>query len=222
MATEVEQQRALRRRRRRERQAVVFGSLITGLAVIGLGAAASYTGALDLPFLERDFASPAPEAVGATAVVPCPPEGALPVAYSEVQVDVLNGAGVVGLAGQTADQLTGRGFAVLTTDNYPTTVPGTGQLLFGASGVVAAHTLAAHLVDPVLVLDLREDASVDLVLGEGFDTLIDVEAVTLDPEVPLEPPAGCVPLDEALTTAVPAPVPPEVETDEGAEEPAEG
>lgn len=210
-----DQQRTLRRRRRRERQAVVFGSLVAGLAVAGLGAAATYTGALDLPFLQREFASPAPEAGTAVSPPPCPAEGTLPVPYTDVQVTVLNGAGIAGLAGQMQGDLTGRGFTVLGTDNYPTGLPGTAQIMFGAQGVAAAYTLAAHLTEPVLVLDLREDATVDLVLGEAFDVPVPLESVPLDPETPLTPVEGCVPLEEALTTAVPAPVPPE---EEGAEE----
>lgn len=209
--TSPEQQRALRRRRRRERQAVVFGSLVAGLAVVGLGAVASYTGAVELPFLEREFASPPPAAVADAAPAPCPAEGALPVAYSEVQVNVLNGADVPGLAGQTVEQLTARGFTTLTADNYPTTVGGTGQVLFGAQGVAAAYTLAAHLNEPILVLDLREDATVDLVLGTEFTALAPAEAVPLDPEVPLEGTPTCLPLEEALTSAVPAPAPAEGE-----------
>ncbi|NCT92349.1 LytR C-terminal domain-containing protein [Cellulomonas sp. APG4] len=224
--TTTDQQRALRRRRRRERQAVVFGSLIAGLAVAGLGAAATYTGALDLPFLEREFASPAPEAGASTSPPPCPAEGTLPVPYTDVQVTVLNGAGIAGLAGQVQGDLASRGFTVLGTGNFPTSLPGTAQIMFGAQGVAAAYTLAAHLTDPVLVLDLREDATVDLVLGEAFDVPVPLESVALDPETPLTPVEGCVPLEEALTTAVPAPAPPEDEaaedgaTDEGAEEDA--
>ena len=40
-----------------ERQAVVFGLLIAALAVVGLGALAVYTGAIDAPF-DRPLSSP--------------------------------------------------------------------------------------------------------------------------------------------------------------------
>lgn len=213
-----DQQRALRRRRRRERQAVVFGSLIAGLAVAGLGAAATYTGALDLPFLEREFASPAPEAGTVTAPPPCLAEGTLPVPYTDVQVTVLNGAGIAGLAGQVQGELSSRGFTVLAAGNFPTSLPGTSQIMFGAQGVAAAYTLAAHVPEPVLVLDLREDATVDLVLGETFGVPVPLDSVPLDPETPIASVEGCVPLEEALTTAVPAPVPPEEETADGGAE----
>ena len=53
--SDADRARALRRRHMRERQAVVFGVLLAALAVIGLGAAAVYTGSLSLPFVEEEF-----------------------------------------------------------------------------------------------------------------------------------------------------------------------
>lgn len=207
MPTAAEQQRNLRRRHRRERQAVVFGSLVAGLAVAGLGAVAAYTGALDVPFLDREFSSPTPEPGVIAKPAPCPPQDTLPVGAATIKVTVLNGGGAAGMAGTTANELEARGFTVLDTGNFSPKVPAVAQIMFGAEGVAAAYTLAAHIPDPVLVLDLREDATVDLVIGTQFAAPVPVDAVTLDPEVPLVPGPGCIPLDEALQDAVPAPTP---------------
>jgi len=201
-----DRQRALRRRRKHERQAVIFGSLVAALAICGLGAAAVYTEALSLPFLERELTSPPPEAVVEAAPVPCPAADALPVPFNTIEVNVFNGSGRSGLAGSTSTALTGRGFLVLTTDNYPARISSNVQINFGQAGIAAAYTLAANVHDAVLVLDLREDATVDLVLGEEFDELIEFSAVALDPALPLEGVPGCVPLAEALAVAKPAPV----------------
>ena len=194
-----ERARQLRRRHRRERQAVVFGGMVAAMAVAGLGAAAVYTGVVDAP-VARGFTvltEPAPT----IAAPPCPPEGALPVTYAETQVRVLNGAGTAGLAGEVANELLARGFVVNATDNFPGGFEGTTLVRFGEPGLRAAFTLAAQLEAPILELDLRADATVDLVLGRSFTTLVDPTVVALAPDQPLAAPAGCVPLEQALQTA---------------------
>lgn len=185
-----------------ERQAVIFGVLLAALAVAGLGAAAVYTGTLGVPSLSRGFSSPAP-AAGVTAP-PCPPEGAAPVPYAQVTVNVFNGAKVLGLAAQTATALTSRGFAVATTANSSETVTGTARIRFGAAGVAAAYTLAAQLSKAVLVLDARADATVDITVGTGYTGLIAADAITLDPAVPFAAPTGCLPISQ-ITLPPPPP-----------------
>lgn len=205
---DAERERRLRRRRVHERQAVVFGTLLTGLAVAGLGSVAVYTGAVSAPFLQREFSSPEPEDTG-TAVppAPCPPEGTLPVAPASVQVNVLNGADRPGLAGETSSELTARGFTVLSSGNYPATLPEPARLVFGELGIAGAYTLAHQLDLPVMVMDTRQDATVDLVLGESYTALLDAGSVVVDPALPLVGVAGCVPLEEARANALPAAVP---------------
>ncbi len=209
--------RTLRRRHQAERQAMVFGGLVAALAVVGLGALAEYTGAIDVPLLSRPFSSPTEAAPTGVALPdpPCPPEGALPLEYSAVTVNVLNGSERAGLAGITGDQLTGRGFTVGATGNYPNIdVPS--ELLFGTEGISAAYTLAAQLDGPALILDTREGASVDLVLGADFAGLVEAETVDLDPTLELVGVAGCVPADQI--TPVPGPTPTEEAADEATDE----
>lgn len=194
-----ERARQLRRRHRRERQAVVFGAMVAAMAVAGLGAAAVYTGVVSAPFA-REFTTlttPAP----AIAAPPCPPEGTLPVTYAETQVRVLNGAGTAGLAGQVGSELVARGFVVTATENFAGGYAGTSLIRFGEAGLRSAYTLAAQLEAPVLELDRRADATVDLVLGSSFTTMLDPTVITLAPDQPLAGPPGCVPLDQALQTA---------------------
>lgn len=199
----------VRRRRRRERQAVVFGSLLAGMSITALVAAAVYTDVLDVPFLARDFTSPEPTPEAIRPDPPCPSDGALPVAYESIEVQVLNSTDRRGLAGTSGQSLAARGFVVTGTGNAPGgAYPGTAQIVFGAASVDAAYTLAAHVPDPELVLDRREDATIDVVLGETYQQLAQPETVTLDPAVPLEGVAGCVPLEQALQTARPEPTAP--------------
>jgi hypothetical protein len=204
---DLERERVLRRRHRRERQAVVFGLLIAGLAVGALGAVAVFTGGIDAPF-SRPFTTRAPDPVESAAPPPCPPDGTLPVAYGSVQVNVLNATNRAGLAAATAESLTARGFVVLATGNSPSPVPGVARINFGAAGVAAAYTLAAHVEGARLLLDNRPDATVDLAVGEEFVTLLDPTVVTLDPNAPLAGVEGCVPLDQAQVGVAPPPADP--------------
>ncbi|WP_129337665.1 LytR C-terminal domain-containing protein [Cellulomonas endophytica] len=194
--------RQLRRRHRHERQAVVFGVLLAVLAVAGLGSAAVYTGALSMSFLDRPFSTPSAAPTEAAAAVACPPQGALPVPYGQIQVNVYNGTGRAGLAAATAAELAGRGFAVASTGNSDS-YAGTARVTAGASGVAAAYTLAAQVQDAVVVLDARADATVDLALGGAFGALVDPAAITLVADQPLVGPEGCVPLEEVLAGAAP-------------------
>lgn len=200
--------RAMRRRHRQERQAVVFGSLVAALAVAGLGAVAIYTNAIRAPFLDRGFVTPsATSTASALPPPPCPPDGAVPLAYDQVTVSVYNGSDRSGLAGTTADVFASRGFTIGSTANYPTTINLPVEVLFGQSGVAAAYTVAAQLLTPRLVLDTREDASVDVVLGADFGGMVPAGEVTVDPSKPLVGAKGCVALEDAIPDAVPGPTP---------------
>ncbi|GAA2720542.1 LytR C-terminal domain-containing protein [Cellulomonas aerilata] len=198
--------RALRRRHKHERQAVVFGVLIAALAVAGLGAVAVWTGGIEGPF-SRPFTTKAPTPGASVVPPPCPPDGTLPVAYGQIQVQVLNATDRAGLAGDTAAALTARGFGVLATGNSPSPVLGVARISFGAAGVPAAYTLAAHVQGASLVLDNRQDATVDLAVGSEWVSLLDPGVVALDPNAPLVGQPGCLPLDQAQAAVAAAAAP---------------
>lgn len=191
--------RVARRRREHERQAVVFGLLVALLALTGLGALALYTGAVDSPF-DQPIHTPGSEEAE-TGPVPClpavegQPDGALPVAYSEVQVRVINASTTTGLARAHADVLRDRGFTIALTGDLDHLLPRT-ELRFGRAGIVAAYTLAGHFPELRMVLDDREDAVVDLLVGEEYERPLPEEEVTLLADQPLQNLSDCVPADE--------------------------
>ena len=201
--------RTLRRRHMHERQAVIFGVLLAGLALAALASAAVYTGAVKLPFLGREFSSPAPAA--AAGAPPCPPKGAAPVPYDQIKVNVLNGANRVGLAAQTATALTARGFVIGTKGDSLVAVTATARLTFGVAGVAAAYTLAAQVDKPVLVVDARADATVDFAVGAAYTGLVADSLVALNPAEAFAPLAGCRPIDQItpvpVVSATPDPTP---------------
>jgi hypothetical protein len=185
------------RRTVHERQAVVFGVMLATLAVTGLAAAAVFSGALHLSLFDRSFST---EPTTAAMKVPCPPEGALPVAADQITVNVLNASNRSGLASQTATGLTARGFVVGHTANSAEAVSGLAAITFGATGIAQAYTLQAHVQGAALQFDdARSDATVDLVLGSTFDTLTGLDKVGLDPAKPLARPPGCVSVADLVT-----------------------
>ena len=194
---QAKRERAARRRHKQERQAVIFGVLIAFLAVSGLGAAAVYTGAIDPPF-ERGFTAKESTADEPTPQ-PCLPANTLPVPYSSITVRVMNGTNRPGLASSAADSLIGRGFVVESTGNANKGYSGV-QISFGAAGLASAYTLAAHLPEARFLYDDREDASLDLYLGESYTGLADIDAVLLDPAVAMASVEGCIVI-ESLTPA---------------------
>lgn len=188
----------------------MFGVLLGGLAVAAFGAAAVYTGNLSLPLLSRDFSSPEPTGLAAEDS-PCPPEGATPVPYGQVTVNVLNGTNRIGLAGDTAAALSSRGFVIGQQLNAAelgyTGYSGSALIQFGAQGVAAAYTVAAQFDTPQLVLDTRADASVDVVVGSSYSALVAAADVVLQADQPFAVPEGCIALDQVTAVAQPTPPP---------------
>lgn len=189
-----------RRRREHERQAVVFGLLVALLAVTGLGALALYTGAIDSPF-DQPIHTPGTEEAAEVGPVPClpavegQPDGALPVSYSDVELRVINASTTTGLARAHADVLRDRGFTIALTGDLDHLLPRT-ELRFGPAGIVAAYTLAGHFPEVRMVLDDREDAVVDLLVGEEYERPLPEEEVPLLADQPLQNAPGCVPAEE--------------------------
>jgi len=187
-----------RRRREHERQAVVFGVLIAFLAVCGIFALAVYSGAISAPF-NRPFTT-----VGVSEQkaypVPClpavkgQPDGALPIAYAQIQVNLLNASGETGLASAHETVLAERGFDIKDKNNVPLLLQES-EIRFGANGVVQAYTLGAQFPKMRLVLDDRKGPAVDLLIGENFDPPLDVEDVDVTANQPLRNAKDCVPVD---------------------------
>lgn len=194
--------RKLRRRHKRERQAVIFGGVLAGLAAVGLGAAAVWTGSMESPF-DREWTIVSESPTATEAAVPCVPADTLPVPYGSISVLVLNATSKPGLAGSVADLLGQRGFQIKDTGNYDIKLRGVGRISFGAQGIAQAYTLAAHISGVTLVYDARTDASVDLAVGSGYANLVELDLVPLAADEPLQPVPGCVPLADA--EPVPAP-----------------
>ena len=101
--------------------------------------------------------------------------GAGPVAITPAQitVNIYNATNRAGLAASTAKDIKARGFVIgqVTNDPLKKKIDGVGELRFGPNGKPGAN-VSVHLLEGVVPLqDTRAEASVDLVLGNGFKAL---------------------------------------------------
>jgi LytR cell envelope-related transcriptional attenuator len=190
---EVKRARTQRLRRKHERQALIFGILIAALAVSGLGAAAIYAGVIDAPF-NRDFTAQESKRDKVTAQ-PCIPTDTLPVPYTDIKVNVYNATTTTGLATTVSSALGSRDFKIDKTGNS-TEMLAEVRISFGAAGLAAAYTVAAQFDSANFFYDNREDATVDVILGESFDALVAPEAVPLVSDIPMTSVESCVALDQ--------------------------
>lgn len=188
--------RTRQRRSLHERQTLIIGGLVTVLVIIALVNAGIWAGLLPSP-INREFSSePEPSTPG--EVIPCPPEGGTPVEFSEVTANVYNGTDRAGLAGATAETLAAAGVHINTEANWSLgAYDGAVMVMTGTSGVPAAYTLAELFPNAVVGLDERIDESVDVVLGDQFETMLTADEIAaLDRNQPFAAPEGCQPIEE--------------------------
>lgn len=113
-----------------------------------------------------------------------------------VTVNVFNSTPTVGLAAETAQILTARGFTVNKVANDPlgAVLAGTGEIRFGPKGADAAQLLTVYFPGAVLVDDGRSGKRVDVSLGSGFTEIVgeaEIAAALASPSLSPSGP-GCV------------------------------
>ncbi len=101
-----------------------------------------------------------------------PAPGSAPVP-SQVTVNVFNATKRQGLANSTAKLVKERGFVVGSVQNDPAkkAIAQSAEVRYGPNGEAGAQLVTVLVAGSVPVKDTRADASVDLVLGDGFTAL---------------------------------------------------
>ncbi|MFI9327825.1 LytR C-terminal domain-containing protein [Kitasatospora sp. NPDC052868] len=93
------------------------------------------------------------------------------------KLNVFNATTKAGLAGRTADEFTKRGFAVDKKGNAPAEldkkVPGTAVVIAGPAGAGAATLISSQIAGATVTTDARTDNSVDVVVGDSYNALLD-------------------------------------------------
>ncbi|MDR0345693.1 MAG: LytR C-terminal domain-containing protein, partial [Nocardiopsaceae bacterium] len=92
---------------------------------------------------------------------------------AQVKVQVLNGSGITGLAGQAASALTSRGFQVTGTGDAPSYSYTSSVIKYASpSGLPAVNTLRKQLSDVTVQQDTTlAPGTIELILGSSFSQL---------------------------------------------------
>lgn len=175
-------------RRRQQRETMVFtiiGSVMAGLLVLSILVG---FGILPFPFF-NDFKQ-APQYAQA-GDVPCPTsQKAVPL--DKMEVHVVNGTDVSGLAGKVAAGLKERGIPVKDIGNITTgSYEGNVQIITGPTGVNVAYTLARAFEDAEIVLDPRPTSDVTVTIGSRYSDMVTPEKFKGIAQKDLEEIDGC-------------------------------
>ncbi|MFJ9693206.1 LytR C-terminal domain-containing protein [Kitasatospora sp. NPDC101183] len=172
---------------KRSRKVIAALAGLLALALIGLGGVQLYdifTGK-DKNSSAQACATPSGKALAAPApsATPGAPAPVDPHAVpqpSAVTVNVYNATAKGGLAGRTAEELKKRGFLIGKVGNAPAEldkkVPGTAQLIAGPTGAGAATLVGSQIAGAATTADARTDATVDFVIGDSYNALLDETA----------------------------------------------
>ena len=127
---------------------------------------------------------------------------------ARVTVNVFNSTPTPGLAAETAQILTARGFRVnkITNDPLGEVLPGVGEIRYGAKGASGAELLTYYFPGAVLVDDGRNGKRVDVSLGRGFVEIPSDAEVAAALAAPSPSPSGPGCVSPTPTPDVSAPV----------------
>ena len=165
---------ASRKHRRNRRTAIILVVLVLVLA----GAfyyAASYFNRPSTPSASSDcptsdFTAQAPAALTA----------------EQVTVNVYNATNRAGLAAATAKEVKARGFVIgqVTNDPLKKKIAAPAEVRFGPNGKAGSELVARLVEGAVPTQDTRADATVDLVIGNGYKALVAAPTTTAAAPVP--------------------------------------
>jgi LytR cell envelope-related transcriptional attenuator len=103
-----------------------------------------------------------------------------PLAAGQVTVNVYNATNRAGLAAATAKDVKARGYVVGQVANDPLKkkIAAPAEVRFGPNGKAGSELVAKLVEGAVPTQDTRADASVDLVIGNGFKALVAAATTT--------------------------------------------
>ncbi|MEP6651550.1 MAG: LytR C-terminal domain-containing protein [Lapillicoccus sp.] len=166
---------ASRKHRRNRRTAII----LVVLAAVLAGAfyyAASY---FNRPSTPAASGCPTGDFTAGAAATPT-------LAAGQVTVNVYNATNRAGLAASTAKDVKGRGFVVGQVSNDPSKkkIEAPAEVRFGPNGKAGAELVVKLVEGSTPTQDTRADASVDLVIGNGFKALAAAPTATPSATVP--------------------------------------
>ena len=174
------------------RQALIYGLLVSAFVVVGVASWGMFTGRID-PWFDKEFTfNPTPSVEVLPQPCPLGPDSVYPDPVG-IEVNVLNASGKNGAARAGAAVLEQLGFVALTA-NAAEDYDGGIKVVSGLAGVDKAYSLLKVLPrSTVLVMDLRNDGSVDVVLGKLSEAFPPPAEVQYEAGVSIQPVVGCMP-----------------------------
>ena len=178
------------------RQALIYGLLVSAFVVVGMASFGMFTGRID-PWFHQDFTGkPSPSVEVLPQPCPLSPASVYPEPAS-VTVNVLNASRKTGAAKASAGVLEQLGFGALPDNSSTGDYDGGIKVVSGIAGVDKAYAILKVLPEAtVLVMDTRNDASVDVVLGILAEPFPPPAEVKYEPGTPIRPVVGCQPAAE--------------------------
>lgn len=170
------------KRQERRRRIIVLSAGVLGIFALGF----------TIGFFTKSFSYTPIE--GSTPV-PCLTLAIIPSDVvpkpGEVKITVLNGSERVGMAGITADILKERGFKIAEVGNFKgDKVKDPAEIHFGPSGALIARLLNAYVPDAYMVQDTRANKSVELIIGKGFNRILEKKQAARELARPYASPSG--------------------------------
>jgi hypothetical protein len=162
-----------RRHRRNRRTAIIFVVLVAVLAGAFYYAAAY-------------FNRPSTPATSSGCPTGDFTAGPAQLTAGQVTVNVYNATNRAGLAASTAKDVKARGFVIAQVANDPSKkkIDAPAEVRFGPNGKAGSELVAKLVEGAVPTQDTRADATVDLVIGNGFKTLVVAPTTTSAAPVP--------------------------------------
>ncbi|MDO4888176.1 MAG: LytR C-terminal domain-containing protein [Actinomycetaceae bacterium] len=159
--------RADYRRKIQQRQTVLFGSIAAVLSVIMILSMLVWSGIVPFPLMREFSKAPDPDRV----VTPCIANNSTPTDLPAITANVYNSTTRVGLAGTVSEDLSAKGIAVATADNWESDrrVKESARIVTGPRGINAAYTIAQYFPESVIQYDETiNDEVISIVLGEKY------------------------------------------------------
>lgn len=186
-------QRFLKERQRK--QTLTFALTTAVMTLFALVSGLVLMGVVPVPF-GNSFSQPVKYASAGT--IPCPPEGATPVAPESVTVQVLNTTSRQGLALTASTMLTNMGYAPLEPGNAAPEYSGTAEIDAGPAAIIDAYTVARFFPKSKVVLTESTDKTVTVLLGTFYDPAIspdELQRISQSTSA-FSVPTGCLPLSD--------------------------
>lgn len=162
------------------------------LILLGVGVLGIFAGGYGTGFAVHSLTATTPE--GQTPIT-CVTLAVIPADVvpkpGEVKITVLNGSKRVGMAGITADVLKDRGFKIASIGNFDgDSVKDPAEIHYGPKGVLIARLLSAYVPDAYMIQDERDNDSVEIIIGQGFDRILNKEQAARELQRPYASPSG--------------------------------